>query len=81
MRVRVDEPGRRCEPAGVDLPQAALGHPPDALDPPILDADLAAEPGRSSAVVDVSVANDEVHGPTEFQKITLSRPTVGQAIS
>ena len=81
VRVRVDEPGRSCEPPGVDLSQAAFGHPPDAHDPPILDADLAAEPGRSSAVVDVSVANDEVHGPTRFCLVTQMIAASSRALS
>ena len=81
MRVRVDEPGRSCEPASVDLPHAAFGHPPDALDPPILDADLAPEPRRPSAVVDVSVANDEVHGPARFHLVTQMIAASSRALS
>ena len=61
VRVRVDEAGRGGVAVGVDLARAALGHAAHAGDPPAANADLPPIAGHPRSVVDVGVADDEVH--------------------
>ena len=61
VRVRVDEARRGGVAVGVDLTRAALGHAAHAGDPPAANADLSPIAGHPRSVVDVGVADDEVH--------------------
>ena len=61
VRVRIDETRRCGEAVGVDLSLAPFGHAAHAGDPPAADADLPPIAGHPRSVIDVGVADDQVH--------------------